>query len=58
MGFGEGDTCEYCAGPIVEKRVTMHSKVKGNNVLIESVPAGVCTQCGYTLLCSQCTQDN
>lgn len=46
MGFWENETCEYCNGPIVEKRVTMHRKVKGNYVLIESVPAGVCTRCG------------
>lgn len=46
MDFWEGETCEYCGGPIVEKRVTLHRKVKGNYVLIEHVPAGACTQCG------------
>lgn len=46
MGFWEGETCEYCGGPIVEKRVTLHRKVRGQYVLIENVPAGVCTQCG------------
>ncbi|MBU1487846.1 YgiT-type zinc finger protein [bacterium] len=46
MGFWEGETCEYCDGSIVEKRVTLHRKSKGNYVLIESVPAGVCAQCG------------
>lgn len=46
MDFWEGETCEYCGGPIVEKRVTLHRKVKGNYVLIEHVPAGVCTRCG------------
>ena len=46
MGFGEGETCEYCGGSIVEKRVTLHRKVNGNYVLIESVPAGVCRECG------------
>lgn len=46
MGFWEGETCEYCGGPIIEKRVTLHRKVKGNYVLIENVPAGVCTRCG------------
>lgn len=44
--FWHGETCEYCSGEIVEKRVTMHRKVKGNYVLLENVPAGVCTQCG------------
>jgi len=46
MGFWEAETCEYCKGPIVEKYVTMHRKVKGRYVLIENVPAGVCSQCG------------
>jgi YgiT-type zinc finger domain-containing protein len=46
MGFWEGETCEYCGGPIVEKRVTLHRKIRGKYVLIENVPVGVCTQCG------------
>lgn len=46
MSFWEGETCEYCGGPIVEKRVTLHRKVQGRYVLIENVPAGVCTECG------------
>ena len=46
MSFWEGETCEYCNGEIVEKRVTLHRKIKGNYVLLEDVPAGVCTQCG------------
>ncbi len=46
MNFWEGETCEYCGGPIAEKRVTLHRKIRGNYVLIENVPAGVCTRCG------------
>jgi YgiT-type zinc finger domain-containing protein len=46
MNFWEGETCECCGGEIVEKRVTLHRKVKGNYILIEDVPAGVCRQCG------------
>ncbi len=46
MSFWEGETCECCGGIIVEKRVTLHRQVKGSYVLIEDVPAGVCTQCG------------
>jgi len=46
MSFWDGETCEYCNGAIVEKRVTVHRKVKGGYVLIENVPAGVCTECG------------
>jgi len=46
MNFWEGEGCECCGGKIVEKRVTLHRKVKGNYVLIEDVPAGVCKKCG------------
>ena len=45
-GFWEGESCEYCGGPIAEKHVTLHRKVRGQYVLIEHVPAGVCTLCG------------
>lgn len=46
MGFWDSETCEFCGGPIIEKRVTLYRKVHGKYVLIENVPAGVCTQCG------------
>jgi len=46
VGFWDGETCECCGAVIVEKRVTLHRKVKGNYVLIENVPAGVCSRCG------------
>lgn len=46
MSFWEGETCEYCGGPIVEKKVVLHRKVKGKYILLENVPAGVCTRCG------------
>ena len=46
MEFWEGERCEYCNGLIVEKRVDLHRKVKGRYVLLENVPAGVCTDCG------------
>ncbi|MBC8509188.1 MAG: YgiT-type zinc finger protein [Chloroflexi bacterium] len=44
--FWDGETCEYCNGAIVEKRVTLHRQLKGNYVLIENVPAGICVECG------------
>jgi len=44
--FWTGENCEYCGGEIVEKRVTLHRKARGNYILLENVPAGVCTQCG------------
>lgn len=46
MTFWEGETCEYCGGPIIEKRVTIHRKIKEHYALIENVPAGVCSKCG------------
>jgi len=46
MSFWDGETCEYCNSAIVEKRVTVHRKGNGGYVLIENVPAGVCTECG------------
>ena len=46
MSFWENGTCEYCGGPILERRVTLHRKAKGGYVLIENVPAGVCKECG------------
>ncbi len=44
--FWEGEHCEYCDGPIIEKHVTLHRNIKGNYMLFENVPAGVCTECG------------
>ncbi|MCC6300025.1 MAG: YgiT-type zinc finger protein [Anaerolineales bacterium] len=44
--FWKDETCEYCGGQIVERRVTLHRKAKGEYVLIENVPAGVCVECG------------
>ena len=46
LSFWEGEDCECCGGRIVEKRVDLHRKVNGKYVLIENVPAGVCTECG------------
>lgn len=46
MDFWNDETCEYCGGSIVEKRVTLHRNVKGKYILIENVPAGVCNRCG------------
>jgi YgiT-type zinc finger domain-containing protein len=46
MSFWDDETCEFCGGRIVEKRVTLHRKVKGGYVQIENVPAGVCRECG------------
>lgn len=45
-GFWEGERCEYCGGPIVEKKIAITRQVKKQLVLIEDVPAGVCKECG------------
>ncbi len=45
MSFWEGERCEYCDGPIVEARVTLHRKRGEGYILIENVPAGVCQEC-------------
>jgi len=29
MSFWDGETCEYCGGTLIEKRVTRHRKIKG-----------------------------
>jgi hypothetical protein len=38
MTFWEGETCEYCGGSIIEKKVTIHRKIKGR---IESFKNGL-----------------
>ena len=40
MGFWEGETCEHCGGPMIERGVSLHRKVRGKYVLIEHVPPG------------------
>lgn len=44
--FWHGETCEYCQGPIVEKRVELPRKNGSGYVIVENVPAGVCAECG------------
>ncbi|MFQ6063141.1 MAG: YgiT-type zinc finger protein, partial [Methanosarcinales archaeon] len=46
MGFWDGECCEYCNGPIVERMVELPRKVGEKYVLIKNVPAGVCKECG------------
>ena len=45
-GFWEGETCEYCGGPIVEKMIDLPKRIGSKYVLIKRVHAGVCKQCG------------
>jgi YgiT-type zinc finger domain-containing protein len=46
LGFWEGEQCEYCNGPIVEKIIDLPRKVGDKYVLIKNVPVGVCKKCG------------
>jgi YgiT-type zinc finger domain-containing protein len=46
LGFWDGEQCEYCNGPIVEKKVDLPRKVGKRYVLIKNVPVGVCKKCG------------
>lgn len=38
--------CVFCGGDIGEKIVTVVKERNGEVLIIEHVPAGVCTQCG------------
>ena len=44
--FWKDEPCQYCNGPIHEKKTGLSRKVKGKHILIENVPTGVCTECG------------
>ncbi len=46
MGFWENETCEHCGGTISEHCITLHRRVKGKDILLENVPAGICSECG------------
>jgi len=43
--YGYGD-CHICGGKMREKRVKQEFWIKGKLIVIEDVPAGVCSQCG------------
>jgi len=38
--------CVYCGGRIEDKIVTVVKENQGEVIIIDNVPAGVCTQCG------------
>lgn len=40
------DPCEYCAGRVREKKVTVDIRRKGELFVFDNVPVGVCTKCG------------
>lgn len=40
------NVCVYCGGKIEDKIVTVVKENKGEVIIIDNVPAGVCVQCG------------
>ena len=40
------NVCVFCGGDIHEKVVTVVKEHEGKVIIIEHVPAGVCSQCG------------
>jgi len=38
--------CHFCGGEVIRQRIDVMRRWKGHYVLIENVPAHVCTQCG------------
>lgn len=42
----DSQVCMYCGGQLEEQHVTRFQKYKDKWVLIENVPALVCSQCG------------
>ncbi len=42
--------CPLCQGTIEERLITYVQEYKGRVVIVENVPAEVCTQCGERLL--------
>ena len=44
--FWENERCERCNGLIKERVFDVPKKIKGKNMIIENIPAGVCMNCG------------
>lgn len=42
--------CFYCGGEVVERRVPREIRWKGQLLVFEDVPMGVCSQCGEKFL--------
>ncbi|OHB89948.1 MAG: hypothetical protein A3E19_00715 [Planctomycetes bacterium RIFCSPHIGHO2_12_FULL_52_36] len=48
-GYDYGE-CEICDTPMQEKLVKQDFWVKGELIVVEGVPAGVCPQCGEKIV--------
>lgn len=44
-GYDYGE-CEICNTPMQEKYIKQDSWIRGELIVVEDVPAGVCPQCG------------
>ena len=42
----KSDPCEFCGGPIKQRKVRVDHRWKGLLVVVEKVPVGVCQRCG------------
>ena len=40
------DPCEYCGGPVKQRKVRVDHRWKGVLIVVENVPVGVCHNCG------------
>ena len=38
--------CHVCGEHIEERRINLDFRIRGKLIVVEDVPAGVCTQCG------------
>jgi YgiT-type zinc finger domain-containing protein len=45
--YGE---CEICNTPMQEKRIKQDFWIRGELIVVENVPAGVCPQCGEKIV--------
>lgn len=48
--YGE---CEICTGKMVEKRIKRDFWIGGKLIVIDNVPAGICSRCGTKVVRSE-----
>lgn len=44
------EVCFFCKGTMEKKNVTLDLRIEGKLIVIENVPAQVCSQCGESVL--------
>ena len=40
------DNCEYCGARVKKQKIRVDHRWKGNLMVVEKVPVGVCSRCG------------